>query len=116
VFSAKVIELKPPIFSSVQTNNSPEQYMHRARMFRAAAISLPDISNGEQFWPKYALLTHAIELALKAFAAHSVNSGKPLPKEPKQHDLAGWYRLAVQLRLPHDGGIEKNIHLLNSLH
>jgi hypothetical protein len=33
-------------------------------MFREAAVRLPDYSNGEQFWPKYALLTHAIELAL----------------------------------------------------
>ena len=108
--------MKPPIFSSVQPNGSPQQYMHRARMFRSAAINLPDISNGEQFWPKYALLTHAIELALKAFVAHSANSGKPLLKEPKQHDLAGWYHLAVQYGLQHEGEIEERIDLLNELH
>ncbi len=64
-------------------------------MFREAAISLPDYANGEQYWPKYALLTHAIELSLKAFADYSVVEGKPPGKEPKQHDLTGWYALAI---------------------
>jgi len=41
-------------------------------MFRKAAEQLPDYFGAEQFWPKYALLTHAIELALKAFAQYSV--------------------------------------------
>jgi hypothetical protein len=36
-----------------------------ARQFRRAAMQMADYVNGEQFWPKYALLTHAIELALK---------------------------------------------------
>lgn len=73
-----------------------QEYMHRARMFRAAAIPMVDISNGESFWPKYALLTHAIELALKAFAKHA---GTRTVEEPKQHDLVGWYRLAVRFGL-----------------
>lgn len=85
-------------------------------MFRNAAVSLPDYSNGEQYWPKYALLTHAIELALKAFAWHSVNSGKPPGKEPKQHDLEGWYKLALQYGLADDPTIADNIDILNELH
>jgi hypothetical protein len=44
-------------------------------MFRAAAMGLPDYSNGEQFLPKYALLTHAIELSLKAFASPHLPRG-----------------------------------------
>ena len=64
-------------------------------MFRDAATALPDYSNSEQYWPKYALLTHAIELSLKAFADYSVATGKPPGKEPKQHDLSGWYQLAL---------------------
>jgi hypothetical protein len=55
-------------------------------MFRDAAVGLSDYSNGEQYWPKYALLTHAVELSLKAFAQHSVENGKPPGKEPDQHD------------------------------
>jgi len=54
-------------FPRTTAGNMAQQYLHRARMFREAAVRLPDISNGEQFWPRYALLTHAIELSLKAF-------------------------------------------------
>jgi hypothetical protein len=84
--------MKPPLFSARPTGNVAQQYLHRARMFRDAAMRLPDYSNAEQYWPKYALLTHAIELSLKAFAQHSIQKGMPPPdKEPRQHDLLGWY-------------------------
>jgi hypothetical protein len=108
--------MKPPIYSSVQPDGTPAQYMHRARQFRRAAMQMADYVNGEQFWPKYALLTHAIELALKAFVNHSTCSGIPPGKEPKQHDLLGWYQLAVDYGLPRDSGIEENIDYLNELH
>jgi hypothetical protein len=85
-------------------------------MFRDAAINLPDYSNGAQFWPKYALLTHAIELALKAFARHSVATGKPAGTEPANHDLVGWYELALQYDLQDDLNILENIRILNELH
>ncbi len=42
--------MKPPIYSSVQPNETPTQYMHRARQFRRAAMQLADYVNGEQFW------------------------------------------------------------------
>lgn len=86
-------------------------------MFRDAAVGLPDYVNGQQNWPKYALLTHAIELALKAFADHSIATGKPSPtKQPRQHDLTGWYELALQYGLPDDPGVRENIEILNELH
>ena len=85
-------------------------------MFRNAAAGLPDYSNGEQFWPKYALLTDAIELALKAFAQHLVENGTPRGKEPKQHDLQGWYQLTLAYGLPDEPGVKDNIELLNQLH
>jgi hypothetical protein len=72
--------MKPAIFSARPTGNTAQQYLHRARMFREAAVQLPDYRNGEEFWPKYALLTHAIELSLKAFAQHSVENGSRLAK------------------------------------
>jgi hypothetical protein len=77
-------------------------------MFRDAAITLPDYWNFEQCWPKYALLTHAIELSLKAFAHHSAATSKPLGKEPKQHDLSGWYKLALKYGLRDDPGVREN--------
>jgi hypothetical protein len=88
-------------------------------MFRDAATSagLPDYRNGEPFWPKYALVTHAIELSLKAFAHHSIENGKPAPaKEPKQHDLLGWYRVAVDYGLADEPGMAEDVALLNEIH
>jgi hypothetical protein len=108
--------MKPPIFSTKPSGNTAQQYMHRARMFRDAAIKLPDYLSGEQYWPKYALLTHAIELSLKAFHHHSIQNGKPSGKEPKQHDLRGWYRLALQYGLADEPGVVDNIDVLNELH
>lgn len=93
-----------------------QQYLHRARMFRDAAMGLTDYLNGEQYWPKYALLTHAAELSLKAFHHHSVETGKPSGKEPKQHDLRGWYDLALQYGLPDERSVADNIDILNELH
>jgi hypothetical protein len=61
-------------------------------------------------------LTHAIELSLKAFAQHSVENGKPPGKEPKQHDLRGWYQLALQYGLQNEPGVAANIDILNELH
>jgi hypothetical protein len=82
-------------------------------MFREAAMLLPDYSNGEECWPKYALLTHAIELSLKAFDLHS---GKTRANRPANHDLRGWYDVALQHGLPDEPGVAQNIDLLNELH
>lgn len=108
--------MRPPIFSPRPAGNMPQQYLHRARMFRAAAISMVDYTGAEPNWPKYALLTHAIELVLKAFAQRSVDNGAVPGKEPKQHDLVGWYRLALEYGLPDQPGVADNIALLNELH
>ena len=80
-----IMPRRPPIFSGPTIGNTPQQYLHRARMFRSAAINLPDYSNGEQYWPKYALLTHAIELALKAFA--QPNNISPGKEPASQHEF-----------------------------
>jgi hypothetical protein len=78
-------------------------------------MGLVDTRNGEQNWPKYALLTHAIELALKAFAFQAARNG-PIPNEPKQHDLVGWYKIAIGYGLSDERGIAENLGFLNELH
>lgn len=108
--------MRPPIFAQNLSGTIAQQYLHRARMFRDAAISLPDYLNGEQYWPKYALLTHAIELSLKSFADYSVAAGKPSGRRVQNHDLAGWYKLALQYGLPDRPGVAENIDILNQLH
>ena len=90
-----------------------QQYLHRARMFRNTAIHPSDYSNGEQNLPRYALLTHAIELSLKAFVLHSVATGQPSVNNPSNHDLRGWYKLARTYGLPHEQRIERNIEELH---
>jgi hypothetical protein len=63
-----------------------------------------------------ASLTHAIELALKAFVRHFIANSNSPAKEPRQHDLSGWYRLALEFGLPNDPTIQENIEPLNELH
>ena len=107
---------KAAVVVVLQPAGTPTQYLHRARQFRRATMQMADYVNGEQFWPKYALLIHSIELALKAFVNYSAPSGIPSGKEPKQHDLLGWYKLAVDYGLSRDSGIEENVDYLNELH
>ena len=104
---------RPPIFAPNTAGTPAQQYMHRARMFRQAAMGLVSYSNGEQFLPKYALLTHAIELALKAFALHAV---PPNIKRPSNHDLRGWYDLALAYGLSPNPEIAENIDQMQELH
>jgi len=107
--------MRSPIFAISPTGTKAQQYLHRERQFRDAAAGLPDYRNGEQNWPRYALLTHAIELALKAFAHHSAGDG-PIPNEPKQHDLVGWYEIAVAFGLPDERTVAENIGFLSEIH
>jgi len=78
-------------------------------------MGLVDTRNSEQNWPKYALLTQAIELSLKAFVFHSLGNS-PIANEPTHHDLVGWYKTAVGYGLTDERGIAENIDFLNELH
>ncbi len=109
------MKLKPPIFGSTPTGSKPQEYLHRARMFRDAAIELPGYVNNETNWPAYALMLHACELALKAFCEQSIENGKQGARAPN-HDLKGWYDLAQQYGLPTDLHIEDCIHILAEIH
>jgi hypothetical protein len=65
-----------------------------------------------------ALLTHATELALKAFVLHAVESGSHAAptKPPANHDLESWYQTAVDFGLPNDEGLAERIAALNGVH
>jgi hypothetical protein len=54
-------------------------------------------------------------LALKAFAFQAARNG-PIPNEPKQHDLVGWYKIAIGYGLSDERGIAENLGFLNELH
>jgi hypothetical protein len=106
---------KPPIFAPPPSGTLAQQYLHRARAFRNATINLADYSNGEQNLPKYAMLTYAIELSLKAFGLYLEAAGQSFSRPPN-HDLRGWYQLAVQYGLPEDPRVTEDIDCLHELH
>ena len=107
--------MRPPIFPMNRSGNEAQQFMHRARMFRDAAPHAA-YTNSEQNWPRYALLLHAIELALKAFAKQCEMQGSQLGKLPSNHNLQAWYNLAVSHGLKDNAGIAQNIAHLTDLH
>lgn len=106
-----VASLKPPIPPPPPACSKPQQYLHLARMFRDAAIGLPNYVGPEQNWPAYALLLHACELALKAFCDQAGAN-----ERASNHDLKGWHRIALQNGLPLDHHVGVGLELLSDLH
>jgi hypothetical protein len=43
-----------------------QRFLARARQFRRVALPLRDMESFEPNWPKWFLITHAIELAIKS--------------------------------------------------
>jgi len=86
--------------------------------FRDAAMPLASHVNGGTNWPRVALLTHAIELALKAFVLHAVESGSHAApaQPPANHDLESWCQIAVDFGLPSDARLAERIVVLNGVH
>lgn len=84
-------------------------------MFREAALGLPAYVGPEVNWPAYALLLHACELTLKAFCDLSVENGKPSARA-SNHDLKGWYTIALRYGLPPENHVASGIDILAELH
>ena len=94
-------------------------YLARARTFREAAFQLTEMLAGQPNWPKYFLLGHAIELALKAvpkYCQQSPSHQKPSGKTPADHDLVGQYEWAKLHGLPANDIAEKMMPHLSGLH
>jgi hypothetical protein len=108
--------MRPPIYPMNRSGNEAQQFMHRARMFKDATDKLVAYTSAEQNWPRYALLLHAWELALKAFAKQCEMQGAQLGKLPANHDLQAWYDLAVKHGLKDDPRIAENVAHLTDLH
>jgi hypothetical protein len=87
VQGARLMRVRPPLFAPLPAGNLAQRYLHRSRMCRQAAMNLPDYSGPEQFLPKYALLTHAIELSLNAFALHSIPADIKRPSNQARQRL-----------------------------
>jgi HEPN domain-containing protein len=89
----------------------PQNQLSRAAQFRRVAISLPDMEGPEPNWPKYFLLGHAIELALKAYLEFSGGQGSI-----GNHDLHGLYAEAVRRGFPVDAQTTADLPHLSELH
>jgi hypothetical protein len=87
-------------------------YLSRARQFRRSAVTMPDMENGQPFWPKHSLIMHSIELAIKAYLAIHNGQGNV-----SNHDLTGLYEKAVQLGLRRNPNIvTADLEYLSELH
>jgi len=77
-----------------------------------------DIPNGRPNWPKYTLLMHAIELALKAAIVSYGERGKEKPQlpQPGNHDLSALYAYAVAYGLKPRQNITDELPHLSELH
>lgn len=102
--------MRPPIDARASSGDARLELLHRARMFRSAAIGMPAYVGPETNWPAYALMLHACELALKAVCY------PPPAGRPGNHDLQGWYDLALQCGLDHDPRVAAAIALLGEIH
>jgi hypothetical protein len=66
-------------FRALPSALEAQRFLARARQFRHVAIALADMDGPEPNWPKWFLVTHAIELAIKAFIIFSEELDAPAP-------------------------------------
>jgi hypothetical protein len=111
--------VKPTVTPDMTQKFEVYDYLARARMFREAAHQLVDMHGHQPNWPKYFLLGHAIELALKAvekYCQQDPNYQKPDGTGPRNHDLVGWYEWSKLHGLPPNPVIEDLMPHLSELH
>jgi len=96
----------------------PQRLLARGRQFRRVAIELVDMDGPEPNWPKYFLITHAIELAIKAYIVSREGVGAPAPavNRPANHDLVGLYDYAVLYGLNRSPLVTSDLPHISELH
>jgi hypothetical protein len=85
--------MKPTLTAAQPNPFEAPDYLARARTFRQAALQLTDMLGHQPNWPKYFLLGHAIELALKAvpkYCQRSRSYQKPSGDEPANHEITSF--------------------------
>lgn len=110
--------MKPTSFRALPSPLVVQRFLARARQFRRVAIGLVDMDGPEPNWPKWFLVGHAIELAIKAFivSREEAHGPKPAVPEPGNHDLTGWYEYTVLCGLPRNPMIARELPRLSELH
>jgi hypothetical protein len=111
--------MRPTPFRPLPPALESQRFLARARQFRRVAIGLPDMDGPEPNWPKWFLVTHAIELAIKAFIVSREDLDVQAPAEAKQpanHDLVGLYDYAILYGLQRNPLITSDLPHLSELH
>jgi hypothetical protein len=103
--------MKPPPFPPLSSPVPALDWHARARMYRDQSIGMPDIVNGQPNWPRYFLLAHAAELAIRSVlvSAKTSASGRTARQEPGKHNLSALYEHACK------HGLESNPQVLSEL-
>ena len=84
------------------------EYKARARQFRAQAIKLEDAEAFEPNWPKFFLMGHSIELALKAYLVFA-EPGFLEKQLRDEHDLMALYERATRQGSQNNGLVQKAV-------
>jgi len=90
-------------------------HLRLAEDFYLAFCELPR-RTPPQSWPRYFLLCHAIELALKAYLAHHGAARKELTAKNVRHGLTKLLKRATNKGLSLSASAQKDIGLLNEAH
>jgi hypothetical protein len=107
---------KPP--GALPATLEAARFLMRARQYRAQAFKLVDIEAFEPNWPKYYLVTHAIELAITAYFVFEKGLSRPRSggKKPDNHDLMALYEEAIRRGLKSNPLVLKELPHLSELH
>ncbi|HVZ53075.1 MAG TPA: hypothetical protein VG986_13980 [Pseudolabrys sp.] len=111
--------MQPTPFRVLPAPLEAQRFLIRARQYRAQAIRLVDMENGEPNWPKYFLMTHAIELAIHAYLSFEKGLGRPRTRGGKKldtHDLMSLYEEAVRRGLKSNALVLQDLPHLSELH
>jgi hypothetical protein len=108
----------PPIFPPLNAPVPAWDWHAHARMYREQAIGRSDIVNGEPNWPRYFLLAHAAELAIRSVlvSAKTSGAGRSVGPEPTKHDLSALYEYACKHGLKSNPEILKELAYLSEIH
>jgi hypothetical protein len=110
--------IPPTPYRAVQSPFAAQRTLARARQYRRVAMQLVDMDGPEPNWPKWFLVTHAMELAIKAYIVSREDSNVPPPAGPKppNHDLVALYDYAVLYGLKRDPKVTTDLPHLSDLH
>jgi hypothetical protein len=111
--------MPPPIFPPLSSPLPALDWHARARLYLDQAINMPDIVNGQPNWPRYFLLAHAAELAIRSVLVFEKDGphARAVGKEPgDRHDLVAFCNHAIKVGLKTGIGAMRELPYLSEIH